>query len=92
MINRVVFSCFINLESLFGFLLQYIPFYFFLKVIFLMAMFLPQYNGALWVYEKILKDIFNAYESHIYDFSVKVARKITVTKNDAPSCVNKKDE
>jgi hypothetical protein len=42
-----------------------------------MILFLPQYNGALWIYEKLLKDAFMKYESHIYDFGMNVVNKIT---------------
>ena len=42
----VVYSLFINFESIFGFVLKYIPFYFFIKVIFLLFCFLPQYQLA----------------------------------------------
>jgi hypothetical protein len=73
----VVYSVFINLESVFGLLLQYIPFYSFLKIVFLLILYLPQYNGALWIYEKLLKDAFIKYESHIYDFGVNVYKKFT---------------
>jgi receptor expression-enhancing protein 5/6 len=76
----VVYSFFINLESLFGFILHYIMFYSFLKIIFLLILYLPQYNGALWIYDKLLKDVFNKYESHIYEFSVNVVKKITKTE------------
>ena len=73
----VVYSVFINLESVFGFLLQYIMFYSFFKIIFLLILYLPQYNGALWIYEKLLKDAFIKYESHIYEFGMNVVKKIT---------------
>lgn len=73
----IVYALFINIESVFGFLLQYIMFYSFIKIIFLLILFLPQYNGALWIYEKILKDLFVKYESSIYEFSINVVKKIT---------------
>jgi len=75
-IFRVVFSLFNNLESLFGLLLQSIPMYFFFKIIFLLVLFLPQYNGASYIYEKLLKDLFNKYESHIYDTFVNITKNI----------------
>ena len=50
----VVYSLFINFEGMFGFLLKYIPFYFFIKVIFLLLCFLPQYQLAGWIYSNCL--------------------------------------
>lgn len=76
LINRVVFSLFNNLESIFGLLLQSIPMYFFFKIIFLLVLFLPQYNGATYIYEKLLKDLFIRYESAIYDTFINITKNI----------------
>ncbi len=74
----MVYSVFINFESFLGVLLECIPFYFFFKILFLLYLFLPQFNGASLIYEKILKHIFNKYENHITDFSSKLVKKLTV--------------
>jgi receptor expression-enhancing protein 5/6 len=74
----VVYSVFINFEGVFGALLQFIPFYFFIKVIFLLVLFLPQYNGAAWFYDKLLKNLFNKYENHIIEMSNEVVKKISI--------------
>lgn len=52
--------------------------YFFFKIIFLLYLYLPQYNGSILVYERVFKDLFNTYESDIYDMSVNFVRKISV--------------
>ena len=74
----VVYSVFINFESIFGFVLKYIPFYFFIKVIFLLFCFLPQYQLAWWLYDHCIRTLFNKYESHIINFSNKIYRSITI--------------
>jgi len=60
-----------------GFLIKYIPLYFFYKTVFLLICFLPQYNGAKWIYEIIVKDVFLAYEADLYDMSVSFTKKLT---------------
>lgn len=73
----VVYSLFINFEGMFGFLLKYIPFYFFIKVIFLLLCFLPQYQLAGWIYSNCLSSLFKKYETHIINISNKIVRKLT---------------
>lgn len=79
---RVVFSLFNNLESIIGLFLQNIPMYFFFKIIFLLVLFLPQYNGAAYIYEKLLKDLFNKYESAIYDTFRNITKNINFPNPD----------
>jgi hypothetical protein len=50
--------------------------YFFFKIIFLLVLFLPQYNGAVYIYELLLKDLFAKYESSIYDAFMEIKNKI----------------
>ncbi len=61
-----------------------------MKVIFLLLLILPQYNGAAWIYDKLLKNIFNKYENHIYELGIKVVSKITVTKSVIDESLDKK--
>ena len=79
----VVYSVFINFESIFGFVLKYIPFYFFIKVIFLLFCFLPQYQLAWWLYDHCIRTLFNKYESHIINFSNKIYRSITIGNEES---------
>ena len=81
----VVYSFFINFESIFGFVLKYIPFYFFIKVIFLLFCFLPQYQLAWWLYDHCIRKLFNKYESHIINFSNKIYRSITIGNEESES-------
>lgn len=71
-----------NIESIFGLFLQNIPMYFFFKIIFLLVLFLPQYNGATYIYEKFLKDLFLKYESSIYDTFVNITKNINFPNPD----------
>jgi hypothetical protein len=59
-------------------------------MIFLLILYLPQYNGALYIYEKLLKNVFAKYESHIYEFSVNVVRKITIKEEDVKAAADAK--
>ena len=68
---------FTNFETILGVLLETIQFYYFMKIIFLLYLFLPQFNGATKIYNKFLKLLFNKYESHITDFSLNFVRKLT---------------
>jgi hypothetical protein len=87
-----VYSVFINFESFLGVLLDLIPFYFFFKILFLLYLFLPQFNGATTIYEKFLKHLFNKYESHITDFSIKLVKKLTVAIEEGQEKLNLENE
>ena len=65
----LVFTFFMYFETFFWYLLQYIPLYFFLKIIFLILMFLPKYEGAVWFYDSTISILFNKYEHKIMVFT-----------------------
>ena len=79
----VVYSLFINFEGLFGKLLKYIPFYFIIKVIFLLLCFLPQYRLSWWIYTHIISKLFQRYESAIIAFGNRIINAITSEHGDA---------
>lgn len=85
----VVYSVFINFEELFGVLLKYIPFYFFIKVIFLIICYIPQYQLARWIYDNCLQLLFHKYETHIIEFSNTIMRSIAINKDDAANIAKK---
>lgn len=60
-----VFSFFVIFELFLGFLLAYIPFYFFLKMGFLIWLFLPIFQGASVIYDNFLSSFFKSVESEI---------------------------
>jgi len=72
----IVFFLFINIETIFGRFLEKIQMYLFYKVVFLTICFLPQYNGAHYIYYRFLKDIFKNYEKIIYKYSKKITENI----------------
>ena len=49
-----IFGVFTLLDEFAGFLLEYIPFYFYLRLGFFLFLMLPQTNGSKTVYEKVL--------------------------------------
>jgi receptor expression-enhancing protein 5/6 len=61
----IVFGLFSFVELFIGFILKFIPFYFILKMIFLLWLFLPNFNGALKIYKLFVYKIFKKYENDI---------------------------
>lgn len=61
----VVFGLFSILDLFSGFILRFIPFYFFVKLIFLIWLFMPNMKGATFVYDKFLIKYFKKYESEM---------------------------
>jgi hypothetical protein len=49
--------------------------------------YLPQYNGARWIYENLIKDIFHKYEKILHDYSVKLTNKIAVLIEESKEVV-----
>lgn len=78
----VVYSLFINFEGLFGKLLKYIPFYFIIKVIFLLLCFLPQYRLSWWIYTHVISKLFQRYEATIIAFGNRIINAITSENED----------
>jgi len=62
----VVFSLFTVFDLLtLGFVLKFIPFYFFFKIIFLIWLFMPNFKGATILYVLIIERLYKKYEKHI---------------------------
>jgi receptor expression-enhancing protein 5/6 len=61
----VVFAAFTVFDGFAGALLQYIPFYFFIKIVFLIWCFLPNTRGASIIYNKFLVICFKRYEKDL---------------------------
>ena len=53
-----------------------IQLYIFYKLVFLLICFLPQYNGAKYFYENIIRGVFLKYESDVCLISQNLAKKI----------------
>mmetsp|Transcript_23823 Transcript_23823/g.24810 ORF Transcript_23823/g.24810 Transcript_23823/m.24810 type:complete len:168 (-) Transcript_23823:85-588(-) len=61
----VVFFLFELVELYFGYILHLLPFYFLIKLIFLVWLFFPSTSGATFIYEKILSKFFSKIEKDI---------------------------
>ena len=85
----VVYSFFINIESIFKRILIYIPFYFFIKVIFLLFCFLPQYQLSGWIYNNFIRVLFIKYEQNILNMSNQIIKTLTHSENDDKNTYNK---
>ncbi len=85
----VVYSVFINIESIFKRFLMYIPFYFFIKVIFLLFCFLPQYQLSGWIYNNCIRVLFIKYEKNILNMSNQLIKTFTHSENDDKNKYNK---
>lgn len=71
----VVFACFSIVDLFSGFILKFIPFYFFMKIIFLIYLAMPNFRGATFVYDHFLIKIFKKYESSIENFGKNLSKK-----------------
>lgn len=68
----VVFASFTILELFSGFLLKFIPFYFFIKIIFLIWLFMPNSRGCNIVYHLLVVRVFKSVEQDIDNAGVKI--------------------
>ncbi|KAI9900504.1 hypothetical protein N3K66_004766 [Trichothecium roseum] len=64
----VVFSCFILAESWVSFILYWIPFYGYARLLFLLYLILPQTQGARLIYEEHIHPFLEDNEGHIDEF------------------------
>jgi receptor expression-enhancing protein 5/6 len=67
----VVFACFTLIDTLSGFLLKYIPFYFFFKIIFLIWLFMPDSRNCTILYNLVIVKLFKSVEKDIDEAGVK---------------------
>lgn len=72
----VVFSTFNFLEHLIEFIVGLVPFYFVIKMGFLLWLYLPFSNGAEMIYDKYVYPLFKEYESEIDDAIDRVKDKV----------------
>ena len=68
----VVFACFTLIDTLSGFLLKFIPFYFFFKIIFLIWLFMPDSRNCTIVYNLVIVKLFKSVEKDIDEAGVKL--------------------
>jgi receptor expression-enhancing protein 5/6 len=83
----VVFSLFSIIDLFSGFILKFIPFYFFFKLLFLIWLFMPNTRGAIFVYDKFLIKMFKKYESQLETLADRVGEKVADFANQGKSFV-----
>lgn len=70
-----VYACFTFLDLFAGFIMKFIPFYFVIKYVFLIWCFMPNTQGALFIYKYIIAKVFKRYEMKIDEKVKKVLKK-----------------
>ena len=83
----VVFFMFILFELYFSYILHLIPFYFLLKLIFLIWLFFPTTNGATLIYDKFLCKLYSKYEKNLDEFVDKVGESVARGYTDAKKTI-----
>jgi len=79
----VVYSVFTQMEFFTDIFLWWIPFYYFLKVVFLVYCMLPgQYNGSIMIYKYIIRPFLQKYKSKIDQVVDNVSDKVTDVLED----------
>jgi receptor expression-enhancing protein 5/6 len=79
----VVFFLFILLELYLSYFLHKIPFYFLMKLIFLIWLFFPLTQGACFLYEKFLKKVYAKYEKELDSLVDSVGESVSRGYSDA---------
>jgi receptor expression-enhancing protein 5/6 len=68
----IVFALFSIIDQFSGFVLRFVPFYFFFKMAFLIWCFMPNTRGATVVYNTVLRKLFKTYEKDLDRLNEKV--------------------
>lgn len=84
----VVFFLFILAELYFGYFLHYIPFYFLIKVVFLIWLFFPATLGACYLYENFLSKLFSKYEKDLDDVVDGIGKSVSRGYDGAKKTLN----
>jgi len=87
----IVFGFFNCLEFFADLLLFWLPFYYFLKLIFLIYLFAPQTKGAAVIYEKFLGPVLRQYQGKIDQEVNEIKDKVTKTGRDIMNSKNVKN-
>lgn len=72
-----IFGLFVIAELFFGIILKALPFYYIAKLVFLVWLFLPNFQGATFIYDKIIRNLFRSVEKDIDRLANKVTGKKT---------------
>jgi receptor expression-enhancing protein 5/6 len=79
----VCYGVFSIIDQFAGIILSFIPFYFFLKLIFLVYLFHPSWQGAKQVYESYLRGYVKQYRSQLEAYEKQVGEKIASAQSVA---------
>lgn len=70
-----VFGCFSIVEMFFGFILNFIPYYSIIRIVFFVYLMAPQTKGAHTFYQVVLAPYLKAHEKEIEEFIKKVSEQ-----------------
>jgi len=68
----VIFGFFTLADEMFGWLLEFIPFYFYIRLVFFIYMFAPQTQGAIVIYRTVLHPVLVKYQHRIDEIIAQV--------------------
>ena len=71
----IVFGIFTFIDLFTNFLLKFIPFYFVLKILFLIWLFLPSFRGAKVIYKAFISGFYNKYRAQIDELDSRIESK-----------------
>jgi receptor expression-enhancing protein 5/6 len=96
LIYWMVFGTFSALDSCVGFLLELIPYYRTVRFLFLVWLLVPKFNGARFVYEKVMRPMLKANQGKImglikktHEVTAKATADIAKSVNDAAQAQSK---
>ena len=87
----VCYGCFTIVDQFAGIILSIIPFYYFLKLGFLVYLYHPQTEGAMTVYRNVISPRLKHYAEHIDQLEKTVEDKLKQGQKMANDAMGKKD-
>ena len=78
-----VFGIFQTVELFFGFILSFIPYYYWLRLAFFIFLMAPQTNGAATMYEKVFKPLLEQHKDEIQKLITKAQSGASVIGEEA---------
>ena len=85
-----VFAFFVLIDMFSPIIVKFVPFYLVLKILFLIWMFMPGFYGCNFIYNKIVKKIFQKYEK-ILDELLKDAEEVLINDDNKKKRLYKKN-
>ena len=84
----VVFAIFTFVDLFSGFILKFIPFYFFFKLIFLVWCFMPNTQGARFMYDKFIVKLYYKYDAQIRKLDEAIQNEVSGLLNKGKDIVD----